>query len=249
VPAGGGSLRFADTAGTAAAGCRTPVRPARRPRIAAMVMVCWILTASHCRALLLAPEASRRTEIRHRPRSRTSGQQPAQCALISKRANNDRLRAHALDLETAEPIRPPVMEDAIDQDLVAAGRTGPPTRAASDPSPAQPGALGVPGGGMRGSLPRRMVAELGTGGLVHPDGCAAGLSRPAGQSCCVPPGRTPGRAGASPSCRFSSQRLDDRRASRHDQIRVFEQLELLEGVAPDSDEIGGSTLHEPPKRV
>ncbi len=51
---------------------------------------------------------------------------------------------------------------------------------------------------------------------------------------------------ASPSRRFNIKRLDDRRAPGHDQVRVLEQLELLERVAPDADEIGGSTLHEPP---
>src|SRR6266545_2282597 len=42
--------------------------------------------------------------------------------------------------------------------------------------------------------------------------------------------------------------VDDRRAARHDEVRVLEQLELLDGVASDSDEIGGSTLDQPPER-
>jgi hypothetical protein len=111
--------------------------------------------------------------------------------------------------------------------------------------------------GMRVGRHRGMAGEWGTGDVVHrtvaPAWSTGRLptrpSRPAGRSCRTPPGRTPGRVPANrPSRRFSPRRLDDRRASRHDQVRVFEQLELLKWVAPDSDEIGRSTLHEPPKR-
>jgi hypothetical protein len=49
------------------------------------------------------------------------GQQPVQRALIREQASDDRLRAVAADLEAAEPVRPPVIEDAVDADLVPGG--------------------------------------------------------------------------------------------------------------------------------
>src|ERR1700733_1207405 len=49
------------------------------------------------------------------------GQQPVPCGLIGKQGNDDRLRAVAAELEAAEPVRPLVVEDAVDADLVAGG--------------------------------------------------------------------------------------------------------------------------------
>ena len=114
---------------------------------------------------------------------------------------------------------------------------------------ARPGALGRPTWRGCGFAATQGWSANGHRVSGPPDGCPAGPNRPAGPPCRTPPGGTPGRVPAPAlSRRFNIKRLDDRRASRHDQVRVFEQLELLERVAPDSDEIGGSTLHEPPKR-
>jgi len=49
------------------------------------------------------------------------GQQPVQRGLIREQASDDRLRTVAADLEAAEPFRPPVIEDAVDADLVPGG--------------------------------------------------------------------------------------------------------------------------------
>src|SRR6266700_386002 len=49
------------------------------------------------------------------------GQHSVQCGLVREQANDDRLGAVAADLEAAEPVRPPVVEDAVDADLVAGG--------------------------------------------------------------------------------------------------------------------------------
>src|SRR6516164_6344357 len=49
------------------------------------------------------------------------GQQPVQCGLIGEQADDDRVRAVAAELEAAEPVRPLVVEDAVDADLVAGG--------------------------------------------------------------------------------------------------------------------------------
>jgi hypothetical protein len=48
------------------------------------------------------------------------GQQAVQCRLIGERARNDRLGAVPGDLEAAEPIRPMVIEDTVNADLVPA---------------------------------------------------------------------------------------------------------------------------------
>src|SRR5215813_2514354 len=63
-------------------------------------------------------------------------QQSVQRRLISQLARNDRLGAIAANPEAAEPVRPPVIEDAIDTDLVvsttlqAAHARSPPRRTA-----------------------------------------------------------------------------------------------------------------------
>src|SRR5215469_15804254 len=46
-------------------------------------------------------------------------QDPVQRGLIGQRSRDDRLRAIIGDLETGEPVRPPVIEDAFDAELVA----------------------------------------------------------------------------------------------------------------------------------
>src|SRR5215472_3410889 len=70
-------------------------------------------------------------------------QQSVQRRLIGQLARNDRLGAIAADLEAAEPVRPPVIEDAIDTDLVV----GTTLQAAHARSPLRQGASARPGPG------------------------------------------------------------------------------------------------------
>src|SRR6266540_6978640 len=71
--------------------------------------------------------------------------------------------------------------------------------------------------------------------------------RPNSETCARPTAVSPS-SWIVPGCAVSLEGLDDRRAARHDEVRVLEQLELLEGVAPDADEIGWSTLDQLPER-
>lgn len=47
------------------------------------------------------------------------GQHAVQCRLVGEQADDDGLRAAVAELEAAEPIRPLVVEDTVDADLVA----------------------------------------------------------------------------------------------------------------------------------
>ena len=58
-------------------------------------------------------------------------QDPVQRGLIGQPSRDDRLRAIIADLEAGEPVRPPVIEDAFDAELVA----GRPPEAAHTRSP------------------------------------------------------------------------------------------------------------------
>ena len=46
-------------------------------------------------------------------------QDPVQRGLIGQRSRDDRLRAIVGDLEAGKPVRPPVIEDAFDAELLA----------------------------------------------------------------------------------------------------------------------------------
>src|SRR6266581_7409084 len=64
-------------------------------------------------------------QLAHRDQGQTEVanlcQQPVERGLIREQASDDCLRAIVADLETAEPVRPPVIKDAVDADLVAGG--------------------------------------------------------------------------------------------------------------------------------
>src|SRR5271157_757700 len=66
---------------------------------------------------------SRRTEIRHSPRSRTLTSTPVQRWLVRQRPADDRLTALALEVEALEPGRPALAENPLDADLVARGQS------------------------------------------------------------------------------------------------------------------------------
>jgi len=97
------------------------------------------------------------------------GQQPVQRGLISEQASDDRLRTVAADLEAAEPVRPPVIEDAVDADLVPGG----PPRAAPACSSPRLAAIARP-------APRR---KCGSGGAGQ---APVAPIAPAAQACRVP---------------------------------------------------------------
>src|SRR6202021_553058 len=52
------------------------------------------------------------------------GQQPVQCGLVREQADDDRLGAVVAELEAAEPVRPLIVRDAVDADLVASRPPG-----------------------------------------------------------------------------------------------------------------------------
>src|SRR6266550_4513258 len=64
-------------------------------------------------------------QLAHRDQGQTEVanlcQQPVERGLIREQASDDRLRAIVADLETAKPVRPPVIKDAVDADLVEGG--------------------------------------------------------------------------------------------------------------------------------
>src|SRR5262249_39472510 len=133
------------------------------------------------------------------------GQQPVQRGLIGEQAEADCLRAVAADLEAAEPVRPAVIEDALDADLVPAR----PSWAAHDCSPPRlaAGAWAGPGrscgGGGAGQARRRAsrsprgtaVFSPWTGWLPSRDGGAGIFQGECRGKARTPPGL--GMAGAS----------------------------------------------------
>jgi hypothetical protein len=76
-------------------------------------------------SLLRLVSGATSAQLAHRDQEKAEiadpGQQPVQRALIREQASDDRLGAVAADLEAAEPVRPPVIEDAVDADLVPGG--------------------------------------------------------------------------------------------------------------------------------
>ena len=52
------------------------------------------------------------------PEAPDLGQHAMQCRLVGEQADDDGLRAVVAELEAAEPVRPLVVEDAVDADLV-----------------------------------------------------------------------------------------------------------------------------------
>src|SRR5215470_12178427 len=82
--------------------------------------------------LVTGVESAHRDQVQ--PEVTDLAQHPVQCGLVGKQAKDDRVRAVGADLETAEPVRPLVVENAVDADLV----TDVPALAAHARSPRSP---------------------------------------------------------------------------------------------------------------